>query len=86
MFTDVSSYRIATSEYINRRNMLSTKLEANTAVVLFAGHAPVASLDESYPFLPNRTFFYFCGIEQEDSVLILIKDGDKDLLKPRLYI
>lgn len=86
MFTDVSLYAIDTSEYINRRNMLSAKLGANTAVVLFAGHAPVASLDESYPFLANRTFFYFCGIEQEDSVLILIKEGEKDLLTPRLYI
>ncbi|MBR3033365.1 MAG: aminopeptidase P family protein [Clostridiales bacterium] len=86
MFTDVSSYRLPQSEYISRRNMLSSKVEANTAVVLFGGHAPVASLDEAYPFLPNRTFFYFCGIEQEDSVLILLKEGEKDLLSARLYI
>ena len=86
MFTDVSQYRIPSTEYINRRNMLSAKVEADTAVILFAGHAPTASLDESYPFLPNRTFFYFCGIEQEDSVLVLTKEGSKDLLKARLYI
>ena len=86
MFTDVSHYVIDTSEYINRRNMLSAKVGANTAVILFAGHAPVASLDESYPFLANRTFYYFCGIEQEDSVLILTKEGEKDLFTPHLYI
>lgn len=86
MFTDVSLYAIDTSEYINRRNMLSAKVGANTAVILFAGHAPIASLDEAYPFLSNRTFFYFCGIEQEDSVLILMKEGEKDLFTPRLYI
>ena len=86
MFTDVSHYEIDTSEYINRRNMLSAKVGANTAVILFAGHAPVASLDESYPFLANRTFYYFCGIEQEDSVLILTKEGEKDLFTPHLYI
>ena len=86
MFTDVSQYAIDTSEYINRRNMLSAKVGANTAVILFAGHAPVASLDESYPFLANRTFYYFCGIEQEDSVLILTKEGEKDLFTPHLYI
>ena len=86
MFTDVSHYAIDTSEYINRRNMLSAKVGANTAVILFAGHAPVASLDESYPFLANRTFYYFCGIEQEDSVLILTKEGEKDLFTPHLYI
>jgi len=86
MFTDVSYYAIDTSEYINRRNMLSAKVGANTAVILFAGHAPVASLDECYPFLANRTFYYFCGIEQEDSVLILTKEGEKDLFTPHLYI
>lgn len=86
MFTDVSYYAIDTSEYINRRNTLSAKVGANTAVILFAGHAPVASLDESYPFLANRTFYYLCGIEQEDSVLILTKEGEKDLFTPHLYI
>lgn len=86
MFTDVSHYAIDTSEYINRRNTLSAKVGANTAVILFAGHAPVASLDECYPFLANRTFYYFCGIEQEDSVLILTKEGEKDLFTPHLYI
>lgn len=86
MFTDVSHYAIDTSEYINRRNTLSAKVGANTAVILFAGHAPVASLDECYPFLANRTFYYLCGIEQEDSVLILTKEGEKDLFTPRLYI
>ncbi|MEE3352535.1 MAG: Xaa-Pro peptidase family protein [Saccharofermentanaceae bacterium] len=86
MFTDVSHYAIDTSEYINRRNMLAAKVGANTAVILFAGHAPVASLDECYPFPANRTFYYLCGIEQEDSVLILTKEGEKDLFTPHLYI
>ena len=50
MFTDVSSYSLPKSEYTHRRKTLASKLEENTAVVLYAGHAPVASLDESYPF------------------------------------
>ena len=86
MFTDVTDFRLPSSEYIHRRDALAAKVEENTAVILFAGHAPVASLDESYPFLPNRTFFYFCGIEQEDTVLILIKYGAKDTFTSRLYI
>ena len=92
MFTDVSSYSLPKSEYTHRRKTLASKLEENTAVVLYAGHAPVASLDESYPFLPNRTFFYLTGIEQEDSVLIMIKHprsnktGGSSVLETRLYI
>ena len=86
MFTDVSAYRIDKNEYIHRRDALSPKVEENTAVILFAGHAPTASHDEAYPFLPNRSFFYFCGIEQEDSVLILSKKDGKSPLLARLYI
>ena len=86
MFTDVTNYSIPSSEYVHRRNNLALKLEQNTAVILFAGRAPSASLDESYPFLPNRTFFYFCGIEQEESVLMLIKSDAKEPVKARLYI
>ena len=86
MFTDVSNYRLSKDEYIRRRDALASKVETDTAVILFAGHAPVASLDESYPFLPNRTFFYFCGIEQEDSVLVLVKSGEDADFAARLYI
>ena len=85
--TDVTGYRIPQSEFISRRASLFSKIEDGTAAVLFAGHAPVASLDESYPFLSNRTFFYFCGIEQEDSVLLLRKPAaDPATWEARLYI
>ncbi len=84
---DVTGYRIPQSEYLKRRASLFTKIEEGTAVVLFAGKAPVASLDEAYPFLANRTFFYFCGIEQENSVLLLIKRGNApEDWEERLYI
>ena len=84
MFTDVTFYKLPSSEFFMRREKLLAKIPENTAVVLFAGQAPVASLDESYPFLPNRNFFYLCGIEQEESVLTLIRhDGT---CEERLYI
>ncbi|MBO4926769.1 MAG: aminopeptidase P N-terminal domain-containing protein [Clostridiales bacterium] len=88
MFTDVAGYRLPASEYIHRRKMLLSKLSANTAVILFAGRAPVASLDESYPFLPNRTFFYFSGIEQEESVLLIMKHdaSSESDVEVRLYL
>jgi len=73
MFTDVTSYHLPATEFALRREKLLSKLPENTAAVLFAGKAPVASLDESYPFLPNRNFFYLSGIEQEESVLVLIR-------------
>ena len=93
MFTLVSDYKLPSSEYTERRLNLLGKIEEGTAVLLFAGRAPMASLDEAYPFLPNRNFFYFCGIEQEESVLLLIKDSSLTRSNPasnglsaRLYI
>lgn len=93
MFTNVTRYKLPNNEYINRRLSLSSKIENNTAVILFAGRAPLSSLDDAYPFLPNRNFFYFCGIEQEESVLLLIKHESSDRTKKnqtffdeRLYI
>ncbi|MBR3057997.1 MAG: aminopeptidase P family protein [Clostridiales bacterium] len=73
MFTDVTFYRLPGEEFALRRENLLSKIPENTVTVLFAGKAPIASLDEAYPFLPNRNFFYLCGIEQEESVLVLIK-------------
>lgn len=93
MFTNVTHYRLPNKEYMNRRLSLSSKIDQNTAVILFAGRAPMSSLDDAYPFLPNRNFFYFCGIEQEESALILIKhsessmrSGQPTFFEERLYI
>lgn len=93
MITNVTHYRLPNTEYINRRLSLSSKIEKNTAVILFAGRAPMASLDDAYPFLPNRNFFYYSGIEQEESILLLIKHDTgssaldaQDFFEERLYI
>ncbi|MBR2751884.1 MAG: aminopeptidase P N-terminal domain-containing protein [Clostridiales bacterium] len=84
MFTDVTFYQLPSSEFSIRREKIFARLPNNTVAVLFAGKAPVASLDESYPFLPNRNFFYLSGIEQEESVLLLIKSGGVG--QSRLYL
>ena len=42
---------------INRENVLE-KIKDNSIVVLFAGRAPKKTGDESYPFTPNRNFYY----------------------------
>ncbi len=85
MFTNVTHYRLPNKEYMNRRLSLSSKIDQNTAVILFAGRAPMSSLDDAYPFLPNRNFFYFCGIEQEESVLVLIKQDSPSNLSKHAY-
>jgi len=68
---------IDANEYSNRRNKILTKLENNSLAILFAGQARKKSGDASFPFEVNRNFYYLTGIEQENSVLLLVKcDGE----------
>lgn len=59
--------------FIENRKRLIEKLEDNAIVILFAGKAPIKSADEKYQFSPNRNFYYFTGIEEEEHVLVIKK-------------
>lgn len=56
----------------NRKKLMES-LEDNSVVVLFAGNAPRKSADEYYQFTPNRNFYYFTGIEEEEHVAVFTK-------------
>ena len=65
-------------EYTLRRNKLFNLLDDNSVTILFSGVARKKSADENYKFVPNKNFYYLTGIEQENSILLLIKnDGEK---------
>lgn len=66
------------SEYALRRNKLFNLLDDNSVTILFSGVGRKKSADENYKFLVNKNFYYLTGIEQENSILLLIKnDGEK---------
>ena len=65
-------------EYTLRRNKLFNLLDDNSVTILFSGVGRKGSGDENYDFIPNKNFYYLTGIEQENSILLLIKnDGEK---------
>ena len=65
-------------EYGLRRNKLFNLLDDNSVTILFSGVARKKSGDANYEFVPNKNFYYLTGIEQENSVLLMIKnDGEK---------
>ncbi len=66
---------IKDTEYCARREKLSSLLEEDSALLLFCGVAKNATADETYPFEPNRNFYYCTGINQEDAALLIVKDG-----------
>lgn len=64
---------ISVKEFKDRRNKLYSLLEDNSVLILYAGIAKKLSADEDYEFLANRNFYYLTNIEQEGSILLVIK-------------
>lgn len=56
----------------NRQNLIN-ELQDQSVVILFAGNALTKSADEKYQFTPNRNFYYFSGIDEEEHVLLMKK-------------
>lgn len=65
-------------EFDSRRQKLFDSLPDHSVVLIYSGVSKIVSEDEFYPFFANRNFFYLTGIEQENSILMLIKcPGEK---------
>lgn len=60
-------------EFDLRRENLIDSLEDNSVAIIYSGVCKIKSEDDLYPFYANRHFFYLTGIEQENSVLVLLK-------------
>ena len=60
-------------EFAKRRENLFEALPDNSVAIIFSGVSKIASEDEYYPFVCNRNFFYLTGIEQENSILMMVK-------------
>lgn len=68
---------IESSEYQVRRAKVLEQLPNGSVAILYAGVGKKSSADENYDFEVNRNFYYLTGIEQENSVLLLVKaEGD----------
>ena len=64
---------ISAQEFKERREKVLAQLEDQSLAILFAGQGRKKSGDENYPFDVNKNFFYLTGIEQENSILLLVK-------------
>ena len=59
--------------FSRNRAALLERLDDNCVVLLFSGLAPNRTADEDHLFFANRNFYYFTGIEQEESTLLIRK-------------
>ncbi len=66
------------------REKLYTRLDQDSAVVLYSGKAPHRTLDQYYLYTPQRNFFYLTNLSEPSMILLLLK-GKKDT-KTYLFI
>lgn len=59
--------------HTNFRKNLSQRLTTGDAVILFSGSAPKSTADAHYSFLPNKNFYYFTGITNENFIVLMHK-------------
>jgi Xaa-Pro aminopeptidase len=63
---------IEASEYTQRRDRLFDLIEDDSFVVVYAGVGRKMSNDH-FAYTVNRNFYYLTGIDQENSVVMLVK-------------
>lgn len=50
-------------------------MENNSIAVLFSGKAPKKLGDENYSFTPLRNFYYMTGLDRQNMIVVLYKNG-----------
>jgi Xaa-Pro aminopeptidase len=69
----------------NRINFVS-KMKTNTISILTSNDVKHTNTDDVMGFAQNNDLFYLCGIDQEDTILVLYPDAQKGANKTILFI
>lgn len=70
---------------LNRRN-LSKQLKNKSLAIILSNHEYLRSGDQAYNFKQNADLFYLCGIDQEDTILLLFPDFHLKSYREILFI
>jgi Xaa-Pro aminopeptidase len=63
--------------FITNRQKLGEVIPSNSMAIFFAGQAPYKSADETYPFTPNRNFYYLTGVDEEKIIMMIVNINGK---------
>jgi len=77
---------IANSLFIKNREKLLTKIKPNSIAIVLSNDEMPRSGDSLFPYRQNADLFYLCGINQEDTVLMLCPDFPDESLREVLFI
>ena len=70
-------FQINPNLFINNRNLLSAKLEENSIAIFNANDIMPTNSDGTMPFKQNSDLFWLSGVDQEESVLAIVKNNNQ---------
>ncbi len=72
--------------FIENRDRLTACLKPNSLVVLNSNDVMPINADGTYPFIQQTDLFYFCGIDQAESTLIICPQAREEKQKEILFL
>ena len=72
--------------YISNRQNFSKKLKPNSLSVFHSSDEFPRSADQLFPFKQNPDFFYLCGIDQEQCILLIFPDCPNPVYREVLFL
>jgi len=74
------------SLYIKNREKLVGKLKPNSIAIFNANDIMPTNADGTMPFRQNNDLFYLCGIDQEETILVICPDFPNEDMREILFI
>ncbi len=78
--------QISKDLFINNRNNFRKYLKPGSIAVFNSNDVLPTNADGTMPFRQNNDLFYLCGIDQEDTILILFPDNNNPQQREMLFI
>lgn len=77
---------IPSSLFVANRQRLAAKLAPNSVAVVNANDTPPTNADGTLVMWPNSDLFYLSGIEQEESILLIVPNAQDEKLREILFL
>jgi Xaa-Pro aminopeptidase len=72
--------------FIRNRDRLRSHLKPNSIVIVHANDVYPTNADGSMAFKQNADLFYLCGVDQEDTILVLMPDAQDPRQREILFV
>lgn len=78
--------QIPNTLFSRNRDNFSSKMEPNTIAILTSNDIKHTNADDVMGFAQNNDLFYLCGIDQEETTLVVYPDAYKEDNRAILFI